>query len=104
MRISDWSSDVCSSDLATLFAQPGPERRHVTIRHRLKITALWLLGQTVADRGGQRSGEQGAIGTSETQVPDYQGADLFRGHRRSEERRVGKPGVSTCRDRWSRVI
>src|SRR3546814_5182063 len=24
MRISDWSSDVCSSDLATIFVQPDP--------------------------------------------------------------------------------
>src|SRR3546814_10719001 len=60
MRISDWSSDVCSSDLARA---SGSDDR--------------LFGF-----------EQGR------RLPDF---DLGR----SEERRVGKECVSTCRSRWS---
>src|SRR3546814_18464540 len=76
MRISDWSSDVCSSDLRPGTAEGGahgcgpalhltripdplpPERTHP------RPPALWLA-------------------------------------KRSEERRVGKECVSTCRSRWS---
>src|SRR3546814_2569900 len=67
MRISDWSSDVCSSDL--------PARRAP------------LADRTCADRRSRRHTALQAIGR----------------HRldRSEERRVGKECVSTCRSRWS---
>src|SRR3546814_11266938 len=95
MRISDWSSDVCSSDLN---------------------------GRVIASTTGEMSF---------TAVPDYDGDDMFIGtsdvlltftqagedraessyeeqvrvsaqvHCRSEERRVGKECVSTCRSRWS---
>src|SRR3546814_10561855 len=59
MRISDWSSDVCSSDL-----------QGVAVGRRLR-------DQGVADQG------------------------VASGLVRSEERRVGKECVSTCRSRWS---
>src|SRR3546814_8964911 len=66
MRISDWSSDVCSSDL--------PAR-----------SACGCAGRRVR------------------QKPDQCGYSLSRGSKfgRSEERRVGKECVSTCRSRWS---
>src|SRR3546814_2378849 len=76
MRISDWSSDVCSSDL--------PERR-------------WA---GVADGPGLRDflfdcrHSAGARGRS--RAPDRPAGVV-----RSEERRVGKECVSTCRSRWS---
>src|SRR3546814_9164976 len=60
MRISDWSSDVCSSDLA-------------------------------AARGRDRDGGTGP------ERPTL----VRRTAPRSEERRVGKECVSTCRSRWS---
>src|SRR3546814_8778687 len=65
MRISDWSSDVCSSDLLVSLGRSHPSE---PVRN-----------------------------------PDYHDrlcAD-FRARRRSEERRVGKECVSTCRSRWS---
>src|SRR3546814_1434631 len=71
MRISDWSSDVCSSDL----------------RQRL-VAILGLVGlQRVADPGA------GVV------VVDIEQFELV--ETRSEERRVGKECVSTCRSRWS---
>src|SRR3546814_15509166 len=80
MRISDWSSDVCSSDLGN----------------------VELLGQRHAD-GDQvpRVGEidlvlhPDAAGGGRDQAEDHQR------QARSEERRVGKECVSTCRSRWS---
>src|SRR3546814_4987308 len=60
MRMSDWSSDVCSSDLLSRPAEKGR-----------KFFFKLLMFAVVA------------------------------GHQRSEERRVGKECVSTCRSRWS---
>src|SRR3546814_7043222 len=68
MRISDWSSDVCSSDLGT---DPSIDDRAF---HEF-------------DRD-DRYRRQGAAYPSQ-------------GCHRSEERRVGKECVSTCRSRWS---
>src|SRR3546814_10041077 len=68
MRISDWSSDVCSSDLVEIAGPRRGARKHV--------------GEILQ---GQRL-DQHFVG------PSLQ---------RSEERRVGKECVSTCRSRWS---
>src|SRR3546814_3752197 len=85
MRISDWSSDVCSSDLeGRRLRQPG-DLDHLP--SQLRLDAL--------DRAGGRRctghHDPGATGTRDGSVP----------RRRSEERRVGKECVSTCRSRWS---
>src|SRR3546814_13511234 len=97
MRISDWSSDVCSSDLiannyVTLHGRQGyddwpePERR----RHLLR---LWL-----------------TIPNGRPLPPSFAatrefGATYARrmAPARSEERRVGKECVSTCKSRGSPV-
>src|SRR3546814_1673917 len=76
MRISDWSSDVCSSDLRFLEA------------HR--FTSNDVHQRATLTTGEHRSVEflfQRFVGTGQDQ--------------RSEERRVGKECVSTCRSRWS---
>src|SRR3546814_4950845 len=70
MRISDWSSDVCSSDLQ------GPRPR--------------------APGGREQAGRRLEGGV----VLVHQG-EPRRSRFRSEERRVGKECVSTCRSRWS---
>src|SRR3546814_3532368 len=76
MRISDWSSDVCSSDL-------GPRRGGEQLFQRGPCGA--------AGKGRAVRGRDHAIGEGRG-VPCAQ---------RSEERRVGKECVSTCRSRWS---
>src|SRR3546814_3636145 len=75
MRISDWSSDVCSSDL-----------REVRLDQQLgRLHRRPGDGAGVLPVAGQRAG-----------------AERFCRHLcRSEERRVGKECVSTCRSRWS---
>src|SRR3546814_2255393 len=73
MRISDWSSDVCSSDLPA-----EPQVEGVAEDARVREDAR-------DERGEQSDADQ----------PDEEDAP------RSEERRVGKECVSTCRSRWS---
>src|SRR3546814_9628432 len=79
LRISDWSSDVCSSDLNLRLridqppAHPGPRR------DRVEDEGFARLGGKAI--GGRRVGRS-QIGSS-------------------DERRVGKEGVRTCRSRWS---
>src|SRR3546814_17959764 len=86
MRISDWSSDVCSSDLELL------RLAEITVEHH-----------AVAD-------EAEAVARNDTDLLDAL-RDFHAGQQglrrrlaaadRSEERRVGKECVSTCRSRWS---
>src|SRR3546814_14670425 len=90
MRISDWSSDVCSSDLTrltrSLFSSAAhslrPRRGPSSVRpnaiHRFHH---FLIRSTV-----------GLSAVAEYDVS------------RSEERRVGKECVSTCRSRWSPIL
>src|SRR3546814_11312010 len=82
MRISDWSSNVCSSDLST--------RVRLSFRPRL-ITAY------------SASGTKPAIAAADARKPADATSWNKKGESptRSEERRVGKECVSTCRSRWS---
>src|SRR3546814_6823514 len=82
MRISDWSSDVCSSDLA--------------VAGGAVIDAGHLLAELHDGLGSQvlaPLGHPAAVGGGLDAVAP--------GRERSEERRVGKECVSTCRSRWS---
>src|SRR3546814_14720375 len=102
MRISDWSSDVCSSDLigsaryglfgiAHLIAKDrggletaeAAHREDEPRRHRTRHGDMRIEGRECQFAGSHARAEHGGI-------PD-----------RSEERRVGKECVSTCRYRWS---
>src|SRR3546814_16821342 len=96
MRISDWSSDVCSSDLAALrlfnnkplkAAEKSSSRINYVIRILMTLTGKHVV------------------------ISDFPLLRLKSKHlkmllmvwlkTRSEERRVGKECVSTCRSRWS---
>src|SRR3546814_7911957 len=82
MRISDWSSDVCSSDLGA--AGPGDiEGGAVPGQVRRPEEEEQARRPGPADRRDPRRGHQQRLPV------------------RSEERRVGKECVSTCRSRWS---
>src|SRR3546814_7140958 len=70
MRISDWSSDVCSSDLFQC------------ARFLFEVYTFWMPGTPCRCNDSNRS-------------------RCKRRKNRSEERRVGKECVSTCRSRWS---
>src|SRR3546814_14140308 len=94
MRISDWSSDVCSSDL---FA---PEIDHLLRRERVIHANHVLLDDRplVQVRRNKMRRRTDQLHAALMRAMIRLGA-LEAG--RSEERRVGKEGVSTCRSRWS---
>src|SRR3546814_15045014 len=96
MRISDWSSDVCSSDLLDALL-----RRFA----RLAIDRADDDGAVIADvdRGAGLFGDRADGGaTLADHFADLVRVDLDGDQaRRSEERRVGQECVSTCRSRWS---
>src|SRR3546814_12837293 len=96
MRISDWSSDVCSSDLFEGFARlmPGPPIFSPLSRTRC---AWWRYVIEHRERSGQSGRQRNEWRVIEKACSD----DLFVLADRSEERRVGKECVSTCRSRWS---
>src|SRR3546814_6838050 len=91
MRISDWSSDVCSSDL--LLQRPVPNRKADA---EAGNSPGVLTGPERRAKGkvqGDLAAEQTARHILDLQAPAFDD--------RSEERRVGKESVSTCRSRWS---
>src|SRR3546814_4743587 len=92
MRISDWSSDVCSSDLPKLDWAPRPLRAKSTLQAlaRDSVAGYFHSVSILDDRLRRRL-------YSARMHRDLQGYHA----RRSEERRVGKECVSTCRSRWS---
>src|SRR3546814_14346673 len=108
MRISDWSSDVCSSDLwgnPRGFTQ-GVEylSRELDKRTDGNFTLRLHYGEAVSPaKENLDSVKIGAVEMATLCVsyhpgktPAMTGLDL-----RSEERRVGKECVRTCRSRWS---
>src|SRR3546814_13419087 len=96
MRISDWSSDVCSSDLQSGAGHPGFDRRAVPER-QLRELAASALERRRQQRHRRRADELGNEDVRRPLVNFHRRADLLD---RSEERRVGKECVSTCRYRW----
>src|SRR3546814_12737332 len=89
MRISDWSSDVCSSDLCS--AGSTRAERRLQRGHQLD--------RRVTGRGQAARVDRRDIGAGlDLGHPQQELAALVI---RSEERRVGKAWVSTCRYRWS---
>src|SRR3546814_13965408 len=101
MRISDWSSDVCSSDLSIPLDEHG--KALVKLPLNDSITQFQLVA--VADFGPDRFGTGKASISSSQDLQAIEGlpALVREGdqYQRSEERRVGKECVGTCRSRWS---
>src|SRR3546814_14276717 len=103
MRISDWSSDVCSSDLEALaVARRNAERLDMSGRSEFR-QGDWGVG--IHERFDLVLINPPYISTQANLPHDVVGHEphgaLFSGSDRSEERRVGKEGVSTCRSGWS---
>src|SRR3546814_11496025 len=117
MRISDWSSDVCSSDLrgfGRLRRRSGPSL-DLPLDLRLGFGLGGLLGGFLGLLLGRQLG--GALGGGEGGLPLVEGGiaaggflNRRRGGRRggsagavgsTAEGRVGKEGVRTWSSRWS---
>src|SRR3546814_18754686 len=125
MRISDWSSDVCSSDLHA--ARLGQRLFHVrnvaqtegdavggdravgqrqafgvAANPRETLHQATVDGAVAADRQhlGRQVADDHLPGAGFPAVADAKGDVAGAAGGRSEERRVGKEWVSTCRFRW----
>src|SRR3546814_15022980 len=105
MRISDWSSDVCSSDLY------DATRRELD-RNAIRFDAPYACAFFLCTGNGVYGDREiraalAAIGENPPASPYRNilirdGVMLVAGQdKRSEERRVGKECVSTCRSRWA---
>src|SRR3546814_13905143 len=99
MRISDWSSDVCSSDLPLVRDEPkelkaarGRAVGPVVNAMLRDLCAAYALLDSVSSLIGRKvlTGESWRCDDRKSCHGD-----------RSEERRGGKEGVSTCRSGWS---
>src|SRR3546814_19986098 len=111
MRISDWSSDVCSSDLLALAIVAAAKLRQLDIPEVSDFDSPTGKG-AVGTVGGKRIflgagaylNENGIdVSTAAAQADGMRadGATAVFAAVRSDERRVGKECVSTCRSRWS---
>src|SRR3546814_15757170 len=122
MRISDWSSDVCSSDLVFHLQAIGSDSRLLEASHgeilptenfptenleeRLKFPAQPAGGAGLTRGGwraslpvaGQAPRRPPAAPRTPAAGPSFMNNSL---PPRPEERRVGKECGSTCRSRWS---
>src|SRR3546814_13877895 len=96
MRISDWSSDVCSSDLAEPIVTIVDMDLIAGRTQIFRAAQPRRPGADHADRLPARG--PGVERLDPAFIPRGIGDELFD---RSEERRVGKECVSTCRFRWS---
>src|SRR3546814_17116891 len=95
MRISDWSSDVCSSDLRYVSASGGGR----AAASRMPNSRAVAGGVAGLARNFVNQGPAEAL--RRFNLEGMAGAPAEDVLVRSEERRVGKECVSTCRDRWS---
>src|SRR3546814_18974077 len=90
MRISDWSSDVCSSDL------------HISHNgSRTSPLPSHPIGRICGNYTGTRDSGLGTSGYGRCATPLAALATPSTPSRRSEERRVGEECVRTCSSRWT---
>src|SRR3546814_18890332 len=94
MRISDWSSDVCSSDLYEI-------NESLQNIGTILSDVIEAMTQTRNIKDSKEDEVRAAVNKIDIQdgAPTVQSSSLS--SYRSEERRVGKECVSTCRSRWS---
>src|SRR3546814_14286872 len=93
MRISDWSSDVCSSDLLLLVAVMAVLVMSVLDDIRFGLRRASNAQSMAQAQWYARGAETLAMAQSDRLASRTPG-------RRSEERRVGKKGVSMGSSRW----
>src|SRR3546814_16391646 len=100
MRISDWSSDVCSSDLMERTFLWG--KKTITTLNGKQFRLTDGVVQQI-ETGGGHVVSAASDDSAAVVAGDFSRGDLedFIRVVRSEERRVGKECVSTCCSRWS---
>src|SRR3546814_8011752 len=106
MRISDWSSDVCSSDLL-VFVETGEIVSGGNFHAEPVAFAADIIALAICETGALSERRLAMLTDASLSglppfLTDDQGLNsgFMSGQIRSEERRVGKECVSTCRSRW----
>src|SRR3546814_14197051 len=112
MRISDWSSDVCSSDLlprqkrriGTSDAMPIGTSNAVlsVLRTHASQLNLWPSSKKYDSKDSKSESKEVVETRGAGDKSSNSSLSDGRSDGRSEERRVGKECVSTCRSRWQR--
>src|SRR3546814_20849536 len=106
MRISDWSSDLCSSDLVLHTVSVNPDidpdiPAMIGASAALAISGIPFNGPIGAARVGYVDGQY-VLNPTATQLKSSKMDLIVAGtENKSEERRVGKECVRTCRSRWT---
>src|SRR3546814_12839258 len=102
MRISDWSSDVCSSDLDAVGRRAARAAGGVVLPARLARN-LGIGGGAGGRSSPRRRGRSACRqpGSSPSCAPQAAATPFSLAGRRSEERRGGKECGRTFRSRWS---
>src|SRR3546814_21087038 len=98
MRISDWSSDVCSSDLMVCRTQNliGKDAPYVPGWDCHGLPIEWK----VEEQYRKKKLNKDEVPAKEFRAECRAYAQHWVDTQRSEERRVGKECVRTCRYRW----
>src|SRR3546814_13696377 len=96
MRISDWSSDVCSSDL---------DVDEDAVVNAVDVPSIYDIPSMLHEQGLDEYIVR-SLGIGKAAEVDWSRWErvlqaVHNPKHRSEERRVGKECVSTCRSRWS---
>src|SRR3546814_13143047 len=105
MRISDWSSDVCSSDLCQMNRHRLKRRiiknAQAMLKAGRKLRAFDHPGEYLRDVKPGHNRFFGVDFLAALQHDALCRLTVEQDALRSEERRVGKECVSTCSSRWS---
>src|SRR3546814_17962210 len=113
MRISDWSSDVCSSDLGAILNEVEVDqdgnsysmvlqdggRNEAAVSQEGDDNQSFVVQQGISNSTGNAGTSTGIMQIGDDNFSSVNKATS--NNARSEERRVGKECVSTCRSRWS---
>src|SRR3546814_20150567 len=120
MRISDWSSDVCSSDLGTVSRQVPSVCLHIVFLGDMALVPRDMFarnggnliflarnheiyGHDGRPRCATTRSRHGSVGSASRAESGHAATSVaWLARQRSEERRVGTEGVRTCRSRWWR--
>src|SRR3546814_13749104 len=102
MRISDWSSDVCSSDLWRTASASASLSRVLPPASEVRSACI-NTGRSISSFTGTSDRPMSVPMSRPTLALSTDGGGVRGGTpgTRSEERRVGKECVSTCSSRWS---
>src|SRR3546814_11406741 len=105
MRSSDWSSDGCSSDLGRKPVTPQrSDGLRIEPRLSVPIAKLQSAAATADAAPALDPPDGSAVFQGLRTMPPYQVAPWASSAVRTEESRVGKGCVSTCRSRWSPTL